>query len=194
MDDAQRVMDDYQKRSSAISEKRVVEYNYLWETVARFSGVEKDYLLYDNLRILNNMQCESLRELVTCAYDLSIGRYKQFLQIIPNAMLDSFFREQRRISVFGAGKAFEVLATWLSDQDAEIEAVYVSENSDKKVRVGKREYIVKQISKCEDSEQKILICTGFDYWCEIYEKLISLGYGKIYVIGSIWELETGYEV
>ena len=191
-DDAKQVMDDFQRRSLSITEKKCVEYNYLWEAVARFSGVEKDYLLYDNLRILNNMQCESLRELVSCAYGLSIGRYKQFLQIIPNAKLDYFFKS-RRISIFGAGKAFEVLTTWLSYRDADIEDVYTSENCDKKVCVGDREYIVKQICKCEDIEQEILICTGFDYWREIYEKLIFLGYEKIYVIGNIWELETGYE-
>ncbi len=191
--DAKKVMEEYQKRSLSVTEKKNVEYNYLWETVDRFSGVEKDYLVYDTLRILNNMQCESLRELVICAYDICAGRYKQFLQIIPNAKLDSFFIESRRISIFGAGKAFEVLSKWLGDKAVEVGHVYTSERCNKKVCVGNKEHVVEQISKCENREQEILICTGFDYLREIYEELVGLGYERIYVIGNIWELKNDYE-
>ncbi len=181
------IFNGFRQRSDDIKDGNTLAYIFKWEARKRYEGIHGLNRIDDQLRILNNMQCESLRELAICAYNLSFGKGVQsFIHIVPNEKLESFVEEHKTISVYGAGRGFDHFAEWIRSKNAEIGSVYDKDIGRKKTICGV-EYRTKAIIECKTSEI-IIICTGVSFEREIYEELIKLGLYKVYAIGDIWSL------
>ncbi len=187
--DAQKVLEGFDKRSEYITHNGNVENAFQWEARSKY-GMIKDWVTKnDFLRIHNCMQCDTLRELAICAFDISIGIYdRPFVSIIPNYEM-KYLLSNKKISCFGAGKGFERFQSWAKNNNVLIEHVYVSDATIGHISLNNQDYKSETVRECTDKSEIILICTDTKHEREIYNTLVRLGYENIFAIGDIWELE-----
>lgn len=185
-----KIFEEFNSRSELTANREEIIYRFSWEARKRFDATNKRIMEYDMLHILGCMQCRTLRELIVCAYNISIGNTpKEFLKIIPNDVIIDFFTVNT-VSAVGAGVAFENIFYYLKNRNLGFQRIFSTKNKRiEKLQISDCKYKVYPIELCEDKNEIMLICTGSEYQREIYETLMNMGFKNIYAIGDIWSLK-----